>query len=168
MHTSLNIHAHGPSLTFEATQRTAAGCSWISITIKTESGSFEFTTFNSNEVGLAALAQAINQINAAHFAPRPTSQGAAERQDDHTYSINKDGIIISPGKFEGEPEWAPYFYQQWLETGGHEMDDEEGNAIIHVLPEDRARFPELAKVDHILIRESDQGFVHTKTIERIA
>jgi hypothetical protein len=71
MNTSLNIYTHGQALSFEARSNKASGAIWLELTIRTESGYFELTCFNStNEVGLAALAQAINQVNAAHFAAK--------------------------------------------------------------------------------------------------
>jgi len=71
MNIGLNLHTQGQALEFEARSKNTYGSVWLELTIRTESGYFELTCFNStNEVGLAALAQAINQVNAAYFAPK--------------------------------------------------------------------------------------------------
>jgi hypothetical protein len=81
-------------------------------------------------------------------------------QIEQTYNV-REAIIYSPGKFEGEPVWAPYFYDLLEATTG---EDEDGNALIPVTDEDRAEFPELAHAYSVRIRESDEGFVHTSVL----
>jgi hypothetical protein len=43
-------------------------------------------------------------------------------------------------------------------------EDEDGNALIPVTPEDRAEFPELAHAHSVRVRESDRGFIHTSVL----
>lgn len=75
----------------------------------------------------------------------------------------KDGLIRSPGKFEGEPIYAPYFYDG--SGDGEElsrMEDGLGDyvALLVVDDTDRAIFPELDQsLPIVIVTEDDQGFV---------
>ncbi len=88
-----------------------------------------------------------------------------------------DGVIRSPGKFEGEPVWAPHAWELALDGAG---DDEDCDceapedydhcncptvSVLYPLTEDYAEFPELADVAVIRIWERDDGFVCTETFE---
>jgi hypothetical protein len=75
----------------------------------------------------------------------------------------KDGVIISPGKFEGEPVYALYFYDLMMH-GGADSDDD-GVAKFNVTDEDRKEFPELADVKRVELQERMDGFVETVPIE---
>ena len=72
-----------------------------------------------------------------------------------------DGIIRSPGKFEGEAQYAPYFYDALL--NGFADTDEGDVATFEVNDDDRKLFPELADVQNVYLWESDQGFIYTRT-----
>lgn len=68
----------------------------------------------------------------------------------------ENGIIQSPGRFEGEPTYVPYFYYLYLDGDG----SDDGNEIMfRVLSEDRAMFPELDGVKRIYLNVTDNGFV---------
>lgn len=69
----------------------------------------------------------------------------------------RDGRIVSPGKFEGEAVYAPYFYDAMLNGGGTDMED--GILSFDIEASDVAEFPELADVSQVLLQEDDQGFV---------
>jgi hypothetical protein len=75
-------------------------------------------------------------------------------------------LITEPGKFEGCPEWAPYYWDLSLE-GGHDSGEEDTDGVFvvafSVTAEDVGRFPELDGLDEIRLWEDDQGFVHTET-----
>lgn len=74
------------------------------------------------------------------------------------YDVDESGMIRSPGKFEGEQIYAPYFYDIYL-NGGHASDD--GEVItVEVEEEDRAIFPELEDATHALIEVTETGFVY--------
>lgn len=73
-----------------------------------------------------------------------------------TYPTNPI-VICSPGKFEGEPVWAPYFYEAMLNG---ESDPVNGVDYFELTAEDKAEFPELADSFGIALEESEQGFVH--------
>lgn len=74
------------------------------------------------------------------------------------YDVSSFGEIVTLGKFERAPVFAPHFYECMLEgDGAHEG---RGRWRIEVLPEDRAEFPELGCAQSVLIWESDDGFVN--------
>lgn len=75
-----------------------------------------------------------------------------------SYDVNEYGTIESPGKFESEPIYAPYFWD------GDSTDtvyvDDHAIEFYIVDDDDRAKFPGLLDdVYGIALQESDQGFV---------
>lgn len=69
----------------------------------------------------------------------------------------RDGRIVSPGKFEGEPVYAPHFWEALLDG----FADEDGAvAWFDVTDEDRAEFPELQGIDRVSLETDDNGFVY--------
>lgn len=68
-----------------------------------------------------------------------------------------DGIIRSPGKFEGERIYVPHFY----DIGLNGFADAEDGATwrFRVDSEDRQAFPELGRKTWVSLHESDSGFV---------
>ena len=86
-----------------------------------------------------------------------------------------DLIIRTPGKFEGEPRWVPYFWDLALEGEGEisypdapydpenpDEDTTEGANLVtyfSVSTDDVDKFPELGYVDDVWIWEDSQGFV---------
>ena len=72
-----------------------------------------------------------------------------------TYRV-ENNIICSPGKFAGNPIYAPYFWEMVLEGAGEDID---GDYFIELCSEDRAMFPELGEATNIVIWEDDQGFI---------
>lgn len=80
-----------------------------------------------------------------------------------------DGKIVSPGKFENEPLYAPYFYALALDGGAEETDTDmfgqESIAYLNVTPDDVKEFPELADVRQVQVFEDESGFVYCKPRE---
>lgn len=80
------------------------------------------------------------------------------------YTVDANGRIASPGKFEGEPIFAPHFWQMGLE-GFADSDDGRvyGFRLKNGDPEFR-EFPELKKwlgrKRSLKLFEDSQGFVH--------
>jgi len=74
----------------------------------------------------------------------------------------KEGIIHSPGKFEGEPLWAPYFWEIVLEEAGHEGNEAVTSVDVSIDDRDREIFPELCWAKEISLWCDDNGFVYTK------
>jgi len=76
------------------------------------------------------------------------------------YKISREGIIKSPGKFEGEMIYMPYFFGVFME-GGADGEDERGRITVSVSKEDRLIFPELGKTrKHVIFNVDDYGFVN--------
>jgi hypothetical protein len=71
----------------------------------------------------------------------------------------RDGRIVSPGKFEGCPDWAPHFWDQILrgfgDCSGHDWD------VVAVLADDVAAFPALAGTHAVVLKQDDSGFIYT-------
>jgi len=79
--------------------------------------------------------------------------------------VSEQGIIRSPGKFEGQPIYVPYYWSLTLEgcadrnsgPGG-----EVGVAGFDVTSKDRELFPEIPRNRRtIWLEEDEQGFVHS-------
>lgn len=80
------------------------------------------------------------------------------------YTVDANGVIRSPGKFEGEPIFAPHLWQVALEGFA---DSDNGRVFTFRINQDdklRADFPELnrwlGRKRAVRIIENDQGFVH--------
>jgi hypothetical protein len=74
------------------------------------------------------------------------------------YEINANGVITSPGQFEGEPLYVVHFWQAYLEGCA---DRDNGTVIgFDITPEDREEFPEIPRRKRtIRLVQSDQGFI---------
>lgn len=77
------------------------------------------------------------------------------------YDVDTHGVIRSPGKFEGEMLYAPYFYEIALDNGGDGIatDDDPNSPSIFVESEDLAEFPELGDTKEVILSENSVGFV---------
>lgn len=79
----------------------------------------------------------------------------------------RNGIVSSPGKFEGEPAWAPYYWALVMdgcaddEESGTEPGDDLLVSVFHPDSSDVETWPELAGVTEIRLWEDDHGFVRT-------
>jgi hypothetical protein len=84
-----------------------------------------------------------------------------------SYKVNRDGIIKSPGKFEGEMLYAPYFYDhgQGDETWNSEEVEDAFAEVFQVSDDDRKEFPELGNTYMIAVEENEQGFVYLTEFE---
>jgi hypothetical protein len=73
------------------------------------------------------------------------------------YKVDAQGIILSPGKFENEPLYVPYFWDAYLNG----MADEDDGMVLTFLvnDEDRAEFPELKDIKVVTLAQTDDGFV---------
>ena len=80
------------------------------------------------------------------------------RQEIETeYTIDDNGIIRTPGMFEGEMLYVPYFWDGFL-NGFADRDD--GKVLgFDVSPEDKVQFPELKKRRTVKLYQRDDGFV---------
>ena len=77
-------------------------------------------------------------------------------QIEHDYDT-RDGRITSPGKFEGEMLYVPYFWDAFM-NGLADRDDGEILGF-DVMLEDRQQFPELKGRRTVRLHQRDDGFV---------
>ena len=79
------------------------------------------------------------------------------RQDiTNEYSV-VNGRIVSPGKFENEMVYVPYFWDFYL--NGFADDDDGKTLKFKVSKEDREQFPELKGKRTVRLQQTDTGFV---------
>lgn len=84
------------------------------------------------------------------------------------YTIDAAGIIQSPGKFQGEPAYAPYFHA--FGQGSESLTWTSGDTTeIHTLTApDRVMWPELSATHIAVALESDdQGFIYCVALSRL-
>lgn len=94
---------------------------------------------------------------------RTMAELQAEREEAiEGYEIDAHGVIRSPGKFEAEMCYVPYFW----ENDPDPLDWPEGDTSYVTLigPEDARMWPELANVAALHMQESEQGFVSCETL----
>ncbi len=73
------------------------------------------------------------------------------------YNVDSGGVIRSPGKFEGEYLYVPYFWDLFLNGCA---DEDDGDVLrFNVTEKDRMEFPELTDVHTVTLTECEQGFV---------
>jgi hypothetical protein len=79
------------------------------------------------------------------------------------YTI-EDGIIRSPGKFEGEPAHALHFYHYMMDGSAEVCAC--GACYMSIDAEDAALFPDLADSigGYVHLSVSDSGFVYTEVV----
>jgi hypothetical protein len=67
-------------------------------------------------------------------------------------------MIKAPGKFEGERDYAPFFYELMLHGCCDFVGDDGEICVFSVDNEERERFPELGDRQKIAFYERDDGF----------
>lgn len=67
-----------------------------------------------------------------------------------------------PGKFEGEPDYVPSFWDRAL--SGEADDDRDGTFIFHITEEDHSRYPELPVGARLYLVEDSDGFVFSRLV----
>lgn len=86
---------------------------------------------------------------------------AYEQPDDFT---SVDGTITQPGKFEGEPSWAPYFWNFALNNESNE--NASGEHLCPVYRVDLLAFPVLDGVLYVALREAENGHISTRIVAK--
>ncbi len=82
----------------------------------------------------------------------------------NSFDYDKCGLIVSPGKFEGEPKYTPYFWDMVLHGGS---DDTIGPIerwtydIFEITEQDQENFPDLNDVKIVSITSDEYGFVYS-------
>jgi hypothetical protein len=74
------------------------------------------------------------------------------------YKVNEQGIIQSPGKFEGEMLYVP-FYLEVAMNGFANFDNGQVYGFI-IEPEDRVMFPELGDMKKLYLEHDSNGFIY--------
>lgn len=85
--------------------------------------------------------------------------------DDYGLSVDEWGTIVSPGKFEGEQYYAPYFYRLSLDGGYDDIVDDV--YIFNINEEDWIKYPELKDSKFIRLYEDSQGFIYVQRDDRV-
>ena len=78
---------------------------------------------------------------------------------DKGYTIDSQGTIVSPGKFEGEQRYALYFYDLYM-NGSWDDEDEDGVLSFGLDKQDWIKFPELCNTKTVFLYEDNYGFVY--------
>jgi hypothetical protein len=73
--------------------------------------------------------------------------------------------VNGPGKFESEPAWSYWFWQQLLDGGGDEEGDD-GVVTFDISVDDVQIFPKLKDYLQCKLQENDQGFVTTSLVSK--
>ena len=71
-------------------------------------------------------------------------------------------MITSPGKFQNEPIYSPYFYDhaddgEVIATQG---DNDAYVSILTITKEDHEQFPDMLVDPYVIVIETSDGFVH--------
>jgi hypothetical protein len=78
------------------------------------------------------------------------------------YEIDSDLVIQSPGKFESESAWAPYFWAATMDGTADELAYPDGATlyVVAIDESDRSEWPEIS-AEHVaaILEESESGFV---------
>lgn len=84
------------------------------------------------------------------------------------FDIDGAGFITSPGRYEAEPLYTPYFHDIVLEGGGDDQFDDNGTLVtfVDVKEKDIETFPELDGIHRVSVWESDVGFVYCRAEEK--
>jgi hypothetical protein len=69
-----------------------------------------------------------------------------------------NGIIMNPGKFQGEPVYVVDFYEAMQDGCGEDTQD--GYISFPITDEDKQQYPELIPYSTIEISEDEMGFLH--------
>lgn len=74
------------------------------------------------------------------------------------FEVDERGVVRSPGKFEGEPAYAVYFWT----TGDPDYVDDDDRDVFVVNEDDRFEWPELKEVKLVTLYHDEQGFLYAE------
>ena len=96
-------------------------------------------------------------------------EGIVNDNDDSENMADYERIISSPGKFEGEAPWVPYFYGEAMDGGAEEEREMHGTlvSLFTVEPEEANMFSELNQGDQVAVWEDDNGFAYGTIISQL-
>lgn len=75
------------------------------------------------------------------------------------------GRITTPGRYEGEPAYTPFFHSLWLDGLHDQCDDDVG--LFWLDPGDYELFPELAGFTFVVLFESGSGHVSATALNHL-
>jgi hypothetical protein len=90
------------------------------------------------------------------------SEIRTRRDVENYFDLDLRGIITTPGKFQGELVYVPYFWEKGLDGWADDELGDEGY-LFFTTPEDAKEFPELRGKDRVIVREREDGFVYETT-----
>ncbi|GIK62435.1 MAG: hypothetical protein BroJett018_02290 [Chloroflexota bacterium] len=73
------------------------------------------------------------------------------------FQVDEAGIIRTPGPFEGQYLYIPYFW--YLHISGYREDVRDGIITFQIRMEDHAQFPELANQDVVRLKQQENGMI---------
>lgn len=88
-------------------------------------------------------------------------------QLEENYRTNEIGCIASPGKYEGEPLYVPYLWENYVLHGFSTetiSTHTETAEVVEITDDIVDEFPELSDVDYVSLEESDSGFVYSSEL----
>lgn len=94
------------------------------------------------------------------------SQDREEIED--RFITNEIGSITTPGKYEGEPLYVPYLWEEYVLYGFAEETITAGREsveIVEITDDIVEEFPELEGVEYVSLAQSNQGFVSAEELE---
>ena len=80
----------------------------------------------------------------------------------HVYQLNQHKVITSPGKFEDEMYYVPFFYDLYL-NGDHTGTTKEDVIYFLLTEDDKKQFIELEDENYFWFYHSEQGFINSGT-----
>lgn len=84
-----------------------------------------------------------------------------DKEDLNERYRTENGIIRSPGKYEGEPLYVPYFWEKYVLNGFSSETLHDGintYDVIEISNEDKEKFD--IEYNYIVLYESNHGFVY--------
>lgn len=73
-----------------------------------------------------------------------------------------EAYVATPGKFEGEARYVPYYWHVMNEYGADDEEWDDNDSVVYLFmvnEDDVAMFPELTVGTEVRIFEDEQGFV---------
>jgi hypothetical protein len=105
---------------------------------------------------MAARREQAEERQHSHYEVSPIRSLLEDLLEEGGYT-EQDGVITSPGKFEGEPVEVLYYYHLMLE--GASSDEGEGWAAFEVTPEEAEEFDLSPDAEVAVLTEDESGFV---------
>lgn len=103
-----------------------------------------------------AAKERVWKVNPVIGAPGITDEG---------YAYDENGVIQDPGKFQGQPRWAPAMWALVLE-GSADEGLPDGTEILILDDDDYRKYPELVGVYAVALWKDGHGFFDTMELSK--